>query len=575
MSFSLRSRGRRSLPRPLPTFALLTAIFALLFGLWSFATPLMGSPDEPAHTIKAAAVVRGQVLVEPGTSFGHGVHVQVPNYIASLHAQSCYKFNRAQDAGCTAPIYSDDTFTNIGVTSAGSYNPMYYWIVGLPTLFMSGAPALYAMRLVSALLCAVFFAAGFTALTELRRPKYPVLVAALSVTPMVLFLGGGINPNSLEIAATMAAFAGFVVALDNWRDTKRVLPALATVAASTVVLANARQISLIWLLCALIVGVCSFRFRRTLTIFSDKRVLIAAGLAVPGAVLGLVWMYLAANGPANVGVAPEGIASPHPDAPLYRGFIIMLDRTYDFFPQYIGTMGWLDTPAPELVQLVWGGLMVAALIVPFCVRPLRNWTGYWVALAMLYLVPALLQTALWRGMGFIWQGRYTLPLVMVLFISVGLGLRKLRFPTSPAALRLSRVVFWLLVFCHTLTFVYVLRRYVVGISEIANWQTLFSSPHWQPPGGWFVLSVAYLVVTVAGALLLFRYLFGGEPFAVRQLHRRNPAAARRQAGDGVVTGSSDLIATTATGPRMAAGTEASQGANRAEPGPPPREGHDA
>lgn len=167
------------------------------------------------------------------------------------------------------------------------------------------------------------------------------------------------------------------------------------------------------------------------------------------------------------------------------------------------------------MTLVWGGLMIAALVVPFCVRPLRNWTGYWVALAMLYLVPALLQTALWRGMGFIWQGRYTLPLVVVLFVSVGLGLRKLRFPTSPVAVHISRVMFWLIVFCHTLTFVYVLRRYVVGISEIANWQTLFSSPDWQPPLGWFTLTAAYLLVTAAGVLLLFRYLHPGQPLIVR------------------------------------------------------------
>lgn len=515
MTMLFRNVRRRGLPRPLPTFGLLTALFFLLFGLWSAATPLMGSPDEPAHTIKAAAVVRGQILVEEGTSFGHGVHVRVPNYIASLHAQSCYKFNRAQAADCTAPIYADDTFTNIAVTSAGSYNPMYYFVVGLPSLLLSGAPALYAMRLVSALLCAAFFAAGFTALTELRRPKYPVLVAALTMTPMILFLGGGINPNSLEIAATMAAFSGFVVILDNWRDTKRVVPALATVAASTVALANARQISLIWLLCALVVGVCSFKFRRTVTVFRDRRVLTAVGLAVPGALLGLVWMYLAANGPANVGVAPEGIANPHPDAPLYRGFMIMLDRTYDFFPQYIGIMGWLDTPAPELVTLVWGGLMIAGLVIPFCVRPLRNWTGYWVALAMLYLVPALLQTALWRGMGFIWQGRYTLPLVVVLFVCVGLGLRKLRFPDGSLALHVSRIMFWLIVFCHTLTFAYVLRRYVVGISEIANWQTLFSSPDWQPPFGWLPLTIAYLLVTALAMLVLFRYLFSGQPLVVR------------------------------------------------------------
>jgi hypothetical protein len=510
MSITTRPAKGRSIPKPLRTFALLTGLFAVLCSLWSAATPLMGFPDEPAHTIKAAAVVRGQVLVEEGTSFGHGVHVKVPDYIANLHGQGCYKFNRGQAADCAPLVYADDTYMNIGVTSAASYNPMYYWLVGLPTLVMSGAPAIYAMRLISALLCAVFFAAGFTALTELRRPQYAVALAALATTPMVLFLGGGINPNSVEIAATMAAFSGFVVVLDNWRNTKLVIPALVSVAASTVVLANARQISLVWLLCALVAGICSFRFRRTLQVFRDKRVLIAVALAVPGTLLGLYWTWIAAHGPANVGVAPDGIASPQPDAPLYRAFMIMLDRTYDFFPQYIGVMGWLDTPVPELVMLVWGALMIAALVVPFCIRPLRSWTGYWVALAMLYVVPALLQTALWRSMGFIWQGRYTLPLVVVLFITVGLGLRRLRFVHNDRAAQMAKTLFWLIGACHTLAFVYVLRRYVVGISESANWQTLFSSPDWQPPSGWLLLTVLYLAAVAAGMEILFGYLFPGH-----------------------------------------------------------------
>jgi len=114
-------------------------------------------------------------------------------------------------------------------------------------------------------------------------------------------------------------------------------------------------------------------------------------------------------------------------------------------------------------------------------------------------------------------------LVVVLFISVGLGLRKLRFPGGPLALRISRVFFWLIVACHTLAFVYVLRRYVVGISEIANWQTLFSSPHWQPPLGWLPLTVLYLLVTAVGALLLFRYLHPESPLVKGTLSRKGGA----------------------------------------------------
>ena len=514
------STTQRTAKRPMRTFVRLFGLFTGLFAVWALATPIMAVPDEPAHTIKAAAVVRGQVLVEEGTSFGHGVHVRVPDYIANLHAQGCYKFSPSQTADCAPPIYVDDTFETIGVTSAGSYNPLYYWIVGLPTLFLSGAPALFAMRLVSGLICAAFFAAGFTALTELRRPKYPVLLTALAMTPMVLFLGSGINPNSLEVAATMAAFAGFVVTIDNWRRPRTVMPAIVAVVVSTIVLANCRQISLVWLLCALVVGACCFRPAVVASAFKNKLVLAAVAVAIPGVLAGLYWIYVSMNGPANSGVAPDGIASPQPDSPLYRGFMVMLDRTFDFFPQYIGLMGWLDSPVPEIVNLVWGAVFVAVMLLPLLIKPMRSWTGYWVALAALILVPALLQTSIWRSMGFIWQGRYNLPLVLVLFMSVGLGLRRLRFPTlrmvAPA-----KVLAVVLVFCHTVSFAYVMRRYVVGIRDTANWQTLLTSAHWQPPLGWLLLTVIYAIIVVVGTSALYRYLMNGVPlFTVPSLHRR-------------------------------------------------------
>ena len=37
------------------------AIIATLASVWTFAVPLMDSPDEPTHAIKAAAVARGEL----------------------------------------------------------------------------------------------------------------------------------------------------------------------------------------------------------------------------------------------------------------------------------------------------------------------------------------------------------------------------------------------------------------------------------------------------------------------------------------------------------------------------------
>ncbi|HEX4979347.1 MAG TPA: hypothetical protein VFV35_04710, partial [Acidimicrobiales bacterium] len=39
--------------------------FVLAFGLgavWAIATPVLAHPDEPAHSVKAAAVVRGELV---------------------------------------------------------------------------------------------------------------------------------------------------------------------------------------------------------------------------------------------------------------------------------------------------------------------------------------------------------------------------------------------------------------------------------------------------------------------------------------------------------------------------------
>lgn len=487
-------------------------LFLLIFSavsLWSLATPLMAFPDEPAHTIKAAAVVRGQITIEEGTSFGHGVHVRVPAYIANLHAQDCFKFRQDTAANCAPAIPSDANDEAIGVTSAGSYNPMYYWIVGLPSLLLTGQPALFAMRILSALLSAAFYAAGFTALAQLRQPRVPVLMASLAVTPMVLFLAAGINPNSLEVAATMAAFCGFVVTLDNAHRVRHVLPAVVTVIASTVVLANTRQVSLVWLLCALISGVLLFRGAEIKAAFRNRLVLTGAALTVPGVLLGIYWIYLMLHAPANSGVAPEGIANPQPGVSISRAFLTMVEKAPEFLQQYVGVMGWLDTPVPTAVVMLWSMVFGVAVLLPMLIRPFKTTIGAWAALAMLIFVPAILQASIWKSMGFVWQGRYNLPLVVVLLIAVGMTARRLHFPQSAGAQSVARVFLWSAVFCHLLAFAFVLRRYVVGTFGGGNWHAMINGVQWQPPLGWFLLTLMYLAVMVTAASGLFRFLFPG------------------------------------------------------------------
>jgi hypothetical protein len=491
-------------------FLQIFALLALLTSLWSLATPLMAYPDEPSHTIKAAAVARGQFAVQEGQSFGHGVHVQVPSYIANLSDQTCTAFKRDVTASCAPPIPMDDNYLTIGVTSAGLYNPMYYWLVGLPSLLLTGAPALLGMRIVSALLSAAFMAAALTALTALRRPKWPVSAAVVAITPMVLFLSSGINPNSLEVTATMAAFCGFLVCLENSRRLSSVKPAIATVGVATVALANTRNVSLVWLLVAFIVAVCFYGLGRVRHLFRNRTVLVAVGLMAVGVGLGLLWIVLMLSAPGSAAAAPEGIINLVDGVKPYQAFLTMVDRAFDFVPQYIGVMGWLETPAPQAVIQFWSMLLITAVLAPFIARPRKSALGLWVAVLALAAVPAVIQAGLISMVGYIWQGRYNLPLFIIVVIAAGMSLRFRPFNETPTFQRVVRVLVISGAVAHIYTFIYVLRRYVVGLRDTSNWQVMLTHPQWQPPLGWIILTIVYSALVYLGAVAFYRYLCPGH-----------------------------------------------------------------
>ncbi|MCA4132245.1 DUF2142 domain-containing protein [Arthrobacter sp. M4] len=517
-----------------PATGVFLRIFALLAGLmvlWSLATPLMAFPDEPAHTVKAAAVARGQILVQPGESYGHGVHVQVPSYIANLQAQNCFSFAADKTAGCAPGIASDDDYLTIGVTSAGLYNPMYYWIVGLPTLFMSGAPAIFGMRIMSALISAAMYAAGFTALSRLRHPKWPVVAASVAMTPMILFLASGINPNSLEVSATMAAFCGFLVVLENSSKLRVVRPAVITVGAATAALANTRTVSLAWLLCALIVAALIYRWKDIGALFRNKLVLVTVALTAVGVALGMVWNVLMLYAPPSAGEAPAGISNLTYEIKPHNAFLTMIDRAFDFVAQYIGVMGWLESPVPQAVFMFWNMLLMLVLLFVFLVRHFRLQLGFLAALGMLLIVPSLMQSALVGTVGFVWQGRYSLPLFLVAVIAAGMAFRFRRFPHGRSAQSMTRLFLFAAVVAHAYGFIYVLRRYVVGLTGNANWQTMITVPGWQPPFTWEVLTLAYTAILLVGAGMLFSYLHPGERlFAAPRLHKQLVRFRTRRSG---------------------------------------------
>ncbi|MGY3320378.1 DUF2142 domain-containing protein [Arthrobacter sp. TE12232] len=490
-------------PAPVLRFGMIFLILSMFSTLWSLASPLMSVPDEPAHTIKAAAVARGQFLGTSGQTQGEQLQVVVPKYIADTQSLTCFAFKVIVTADCSPGLDSADRQPTTAGTSAGNYNPLYYLVVGLPSTILSGEPAIYAMRILSGLLCSLFLAATLLATTQFANRRWPVAAAGIAVTPMVLYLCGSINPNALEIVATSAVFVNLCLVLENVRELSRFRFNIVVVGVAAAVLANTRALSLLWLALAVIAALLMVPPRDLLLLVKNKLVLAMAALIAVAAALGLLWLKTANTLASLLGT--PGTVTPE------QAFGTMVERTFDIAASYVAQLGWLDTNGPTGVYFWWSCLTGALMVAAVSVRLWRPRLGFIVLLAAAIAIPPILQAQVVTELGYIWQGRYLLPVIVPMLLAAGLALRFLRFPDSLFARRITMWAIGLTAAAHTAVFANALRRYGVGISTEANWADMFGATKWEPPLGWLPLALAYLAVTAVAGVLLYRQLSPGQP----------------------------------------------------------------
>jgi hypothetical protein len=478
-------------------------ILGTLTTLWALASPMMAVPDEPAHAIKAAAVVRGQMQGQPSGKQGEPALVQVPQYFAELGLQLCYGFNAEKTADCAPEVNADHRALTPALTSAGNYNPFYYLVVGVPSRVLAGGPALYAMRIVSGLFSAVFLTMAFAAARRMKHSQWPLIGCVVSLTPMVLFLGGSINPNSLEIATTAALFLNLAVVLENTVNLSKVRGPLWAVGLSAVALANTRALSLLWLALAVVVALIMFGWRPFLSVMKTKLGMAMTALIGLGCAGALGWL-LVADSFKSLGGIPSAVT---PD----QAFVTMLDRTFSYTEGYIGLMGWLDTPAPKGVQMLWHFAIAAVLLAGLTARLRRSRWALGLLMLSIVLLPAILQAQVIQDIGYIWQGRYLLALIALLVIASAVALRDRSFGVTPINRTAGRWALGAIAAAQFYAFIYSLRRYTVGIfPEHTNWSEMWGSV-WQPPLGWQVLSIAYLITLAVGAVVTYGALFPKLP----------------------------------------------------------------
>lgn len=466
------------------------AVFTLLTAAWAVANPLMASPDEPAHVVKAAAVARGQIL---GEQTPDGTVVEVPYFYNLVTAYPvCYQFNPEATGNCDWPATQALDEPVRAVTPAGRYNPLYYAVVGLPTLAPPGDGVLYAMRILSGAWCAFFVAAGLRALAEVRRPAWPALGAGVALTPMVVFLASSVNPAGIEIAAAFALWCQLLVLLRR-PDPDRDVTRLWWIAAATLVVVNARGLSLVWTGLAVLAVVA-------LTSWAEVRRLLARRATWPAWAAIVVSCLVAAAWVVGTNSMSTGGEPAEHGTSFLRAFAISVFSTDSYVINMIGQFGWLDTYLETWVYLLWGAVFGLVGLLALAAGHRRERRAL-LALGLAVLaVPVLIHA--WQApfFGIIWQGRYVLPLAVGLPLAAAAVLQDrlpapARVPRNAAALGIA-----LLTVVQGAAFVENLHRYVNG--EDGAWTEL-EPDAWLPPVPLgLVLALGAVAVLAFGAYLL-------------------------------------------------------------------------
>jgi hypothetical protein len=463
----------------------------------------MASPDEPAQVAKAAAVVRGQLTgrLVGGSLSPKGI-VRIPNAYANLGILTlCYQTRPAVPASCAPKYHASNSTTSDTIYNA-RYQPLYYAIVGLPTLLTHSVMDLYLMRLLSAGLSAVFLALAVMAVVMWSQSRLLLGGVIMASTPSVLFFAGMVNPIGLETSTAICLWTSILILVcERLRAPPKGLIALVAFAAGMESLT--RSISPLWVFLTFVIAVGLNNIEHVTKLLRKTSVRLGITCVSICSLIATAWIValhstdvLALGFPIN---KPEG---------NWSIFVQALKRTTLYYKEAISFFGTLNVPSPTIVYIGW-----AAMLGLLCLLALYygNWRRRFALVVLLLAViflPALISASQARRLGIVWQGSDILPLlvgvpilaVTIIANSSAVSTRLVRRLTVPIVALIAGALTVIAFFAE-------LRRYAVGI--FGPDFSIFHSA-WRPPidiAGIFAVEI----LTVTMLIILFILLESSAP----------------------------------------------------------------
>jgi hypothetical protein len=466
---------------------------------WSFASPMGSVPDEPAHLIRAASLVRGEFL---GTPLPHTISatkayvtVEAPQVFARLEDDVvCFRYQPPSvPASCQGTLDGSSGEVRVDIY-VGRYSPLYYSLVGLPTLVAVNPAGMYLARLVSGALSAAMLALAVVSLRRCRGAPLLGAGLALAMTPMVIYLAGVVNPSGLEISSAISAW---VAAMALTSEAAGTVPAsvVGALGISTIVLMLTRGLSPLWAgFIGLGVIALVGRPGRELLRRRCAQGWLAGCVAAGGAAL--AWdLY------ADPFLIVPGSPVAHSTSTLQL-LMLAMDRLRLLVTSSIGDFGWLDTPSPFAVIVTWLAALSAVVLLGTCLARRRDALVAVGTVVAWGVVPVVLIMSQARSNGIIGQGRDFMALGVGIPIVAG-AVAGGRFAGRAATRRLATIVIVALAVCQLADFYGTLRRYTVGITGPLN--AFASTPDaWHPPVPGPVLFLVFSFAIAAFGYILRR-----------------------------------------------------------------------
>ena len=392
---------------------LMAAGLLLLQLVWVFAVPPFRSTDEFDHAYRAASVARGEWMPDStNATRGTGAFVTVPDDIVAAARPECSRLPYTFDNDCIGTRSTDGTVVSSG---AGRYHPVFYALIGTAALPFDGATALYAMRLANVLLCWIALAAALAALRTWATGAWPFVGFALVCSPMVIFNASVAAPNGFEMAASVSLWAALLGIARDPAHRHRGLMTLAVL--SSVVVVTLRSLGPLWVL-LIVVAVCAviphpWTVLKTLAARRDVR--LGAAVVALATAASLAWILSAASLVIGTLKVPDFVREAGPVVMYTRSMLLWVLQSIGAFP-------YRDTAAPPLVYVAYLVPVVWLIVGAFR----RGRAKHRIVLASLVTlslaIPLTITIATIDRHGLSWNGGYTIPFSMGIFLVSGVVL---------------------------------------------------------------------------------------------------------------------------------------------------------